>query len=277
MNELAITVMNESDIDFALELTTSENWGNVAADFQRLLTLEPGGCFVARIDGQPVGMITTTTHGELGFIGSLIVRRQLRGRGIGGRLLQRAMSYLNSHGVTTQELDGVFAAVSLYRRYGFQDKYLSLRFRGVAAATDFRTTEAPAPDGDKILRLDRELTGLNRARVIGRLLDDCTAMTSGIEGKLTGYAVVRRQAGGLLSCGPIIATSPLAAEELLHWLCRRYAGRTFGVGVPEGNRVMVRLLQRLAFKYLEPSLRMYHGRYVGYEDCVYGIISPEKG
>jgi ribosomal protein S18 acetylase RimI-like enzyme len=136
-----ISLMTEADIPFAVEMTTIEGWGHSAADFERLLFLAPEGCFVAGSGGRRLGMITTTRHGDFAFLACLIVREEARRQGIGRQLLRRAISYLESVGVTSMELDGVFKAAPLYRRVGFKDKYLSLRLHGKSALREKPATE----------------------------------------------------------------------------------------------------------------------------------------
>ncbi len=89
-----VSLMTIEDIPFAISLTDIENWGNSPADFERLISLELEGCYVARLNDEPVGMITTTSANNYGFIGSLIVKDGYRRQGIGETLMLKAISYL---------------------------------------------------------------------------------------------------------------------------------------------------------------------------------------
>jgi predicted N-acetyltransferase YhbS len=275
---LAISVMTETDIRFATELTTVEQWGYLEEDFRRLMYFEPEGCFVARKADERVGIVTTTSYGDYAFLGSLIVRREERGQGIGESLMKHAMNYLLGKGVATVELDGEFLAVPWYRRLGFRDKYLSLRFKGEGGQGGDEMLSHSPEMAERIVSFDGEKTGLSRERIIGRLVKefgDSLHVVQRDEG--AGYAVVRPRAGGEFTVGPMVAEDWRLAELLLRSVMSKHTGRILYVGVPETNRDAVRMLVDAGFNYLEPSLRMYLGEIKSYEGNVYAIISPEKG
>jgi ribosomal protein S18 acetylase RimI-like enzyme len=273
-----ITPMTESDVPFAVSLTDQEGWGHTAADFSRLMRLEPEGCFLARENDQPVGMITSTRHGDYAFLGDLIVRPGDRGHGIGAALMTHAVAYLQSHGVRTIELDGVFAAVSLYRRLGFRDKYLSLRFRRERSFVEAKTVPRGSCTIDELIAYDRARTGLDRGQVLTQFMHEFSDhlfvdRTRDIE----GYAFLRAAADGLLNIGPLVADRADTAASLLSAIIAACGGHNLGIGIPEINRAGVALLRRHGFLYRPPSLRMSMGERQGYESSTYAICSPEKG
>lgn len=278
MMDIEIRHMQGDDIEFAVELTTAEDWGNVKPDFQRLLFFEPQGCFIASSNGCRVGMITTVTYGSLGFLGSLIVIPGSRGQGIGTRLLEEAIARLRGRGVSTLELDGVLEAVPLYRRLGFQNKYRSLRFCGRLEGTPDQVVHYSPECREEIRKLDYRLTGLQRGRIIDRLLDeyaDSSFLTK--DGELTGYAVVRARSSGRLACGPLVAGTVQEASRLLTAIGSQYPAAPVALGIPEINRAMIGLMRSNGFEESPPSLRMYLGEKIDYEEHVYAIASPEKG
>lgn len=275
---LAISVMAENDISFATGLATGEEWGYLEEDFRRLMHFEPEGCFVAWKGDERVGVITTTTYGDYAFLGSLIVKEEERGRGIGKSLMKHAMNYLLGKGVKTIELDGEFLAIPWYRRLGFRDKYLSLRFKGEGGGYGNAGLSYSPEMAEEIVHFDREKTGLSRERIIGKLLEEFGDSAYVIRRRrVAAYAIVRPRAGGELIVGPMVAENERVAESLLHSVIGKHTGKILHVGVPETNRDAVRILLNAGFKYLEPSLRMYRGERKNYEGNVYGIISPEKG
>ncbi|MCK4372746.1 MAG: GNAT family N-acetyltransferase, partial [candidate division Zixibacteria bacterium] len=61
-----------------------------------LIRYQPDGCF-ALCDGDDViGMVTTTPYQAVGWIGWLYVAERCRERGLGARLMQAAVSYLQN-------------------------------------------------------------------------------------------------------------------------------------------------------------------------------------
>ena len=276
---LKIKTMTAEDIPFAKGLTDYEEWGYRTADFQRLILFEPRGCFVAWLGRKRIGIVTSTTYGRFGFIGTLIVRQEWKGSGFGVRLMERAIAYLNDRGVGTIELDGVFPVVPIYRKFGFKDKYLSLRFKRKPGTAGFSSSsEGHSKFIREIPGFDRRLTGIERGRMIRQYLREFPAevYTTGT-GKLQAYAVLRPRESGVSMIGPFVATGPGPAEAVLNRILADHAHDPLIMGIPAVNNSAVDLVQKYGFKNREPSLRMFLGERKDYEKNVYGILSPEKG
>ena len=277
-SSITISPMTESDVAFATRCTDIENWGYLPDDFRRLMLFEPGGCFVARSERRKMGIVTTTSYGSYGFIGSLIVLKKYRGSGVGELLMRRAIDHLEQKNVTAIELDGVFEAVSLYRRLGFVDKYLSLRPHRLPERKSSGVPRAQVPLLDDLLTYDRKRTSIQRGHILRHYYkrDPRSFVTVG-KTSLTGYALVRPGVAGRVAIGPMVADDPKSCRALMRTVLTCYGDRTIGMGVPEASREMVDLLRRLGFRSSVPSLRMYRGRRKNYEKYVRGILSPEKG
>ncbi len=269
--------MKEDDAAFAAELSTAEGWGFYDVDFRRLVALDPEGCFIARSDSERVGMVCTVTYGTHAFIGCLIVLRKTRGRDVGLRLMQAAIGYLDGKNIATIELDGVIAAVPMYRKLGFKDKYLSYRMsideHGNSAAASY-----PSVDIQEIVRFDLAKTGIERGAVLYRLLQEypegiCAVYDEGIR----GYGLIRQREGGFSMIGPLVAEDSTYADQLVRRLLGRAAHERVVVGVPGVARRAAEVMLGNGFLYTQPSLRMYRGERIEYETCVYGILGPEKG
>ena len=275
---LKISVMNVEDTAFAIEMTDLEKWGNVAADFHRLIHFDPDGCFVARKNGRRVGMITSTSYDDFAFLGSLIVRQEERGHGIGEALMKHAINHLQSKRIRTIELDGVFEAVPFYRRLGFKDKYLSLRFRKPSGSSGERPQPCPIGMAHEIISFDKKMTGLKRDRMIKRFFDETSDTIFAIKGKsISAYAIVKPSAGTFCSIAPVVASKDRDAKILLESIVSGFGSVDLGIGVPAVNGQTVSFLTRNGFDYNQPSLRMYLGHRRDYEKHVYAIFSPEKG
>jgi ribosomal protein S18 acetylase RimI-like enzyme len=274
-----IAPMTNADVDFAVAMTDAENWGYLRSDFERLVSLQPGGCFVARSRLRRVGMITTISHGDYSFMGTLIVKRNSRRHGVGEGLFSEAVGFLKRQGSRTIELDGVFAAAALYRRLGFFDKFLSLRFMRPANPSAVVSPVTPANVScEEILRFDRAVVGLDRSAILSRLYQDFPSALIVADGEpLSGYAFVRPRAAGRLAIGPLVAANPETAARILKVILRTYSDRPLGIGVPQKQLGFVDDLIAAGFRFSAPSLRMYNGERLDIEQHVYGIVSPEKG
>lgn len=275
-----IRVMTEADFEFAVGLTEQEGWLHRSVDFRRLTDFEPAGCFIAWEKGEPVGTICSTSQGDYAFLSCLIVKPGCRGRALGELLMRRAMAYQIGRGAKTIELDGVIAAVPLYRRLGFRDKYLSLRFqRPAASISSIPALSRPAPDLDTLCAYDRSRTGVDRSHILSRFASEfAESFFCSLAGaRLQGYAFVRPRIRNIVSLGPLIADSPEIAKIILGEIIAVFDQSTIAVGVTESNRDAVALVLANGFVYTQPSLRMFYGTRRRYEDSVFAIISPEKG
>jgi len=277
-----IRLMTEIDVAFAISLTDHEGWGNLPADFQRLIALNPEGCFVACERDEPAGMISTTAHGDYAFMGSLIVRPDYRGHGIGETLMRHAMKHLESQNVACIELDGTFVAATLYRRLGFLDKYLSLRFKrnpdADAALHTQPAREARAtPASETVISLDARLSELDRRAILTRFSYEFPDSFYLDATSPRGYAFVYPRAGRRVAIGPLVAEDTSIAGDLLDHVIDDYADLEITIGVPQPNDDAAVPLMSSGFVHKPPSLRMYRGLRRDYERFIFGIISPEKG
>jgi len=270
--------MTSDDFDFTLRMTDSEKWGYLRADFERHIESDPDGCFIARSGDKYIGMLTTTSYGSYAFLGGLIVPEEFRGRGIATKLMLHGIEYLKTEGVISIELDGVFPAVPLYRRLGFEDKYLSLRFyRNLKTGADDSIPPTPYSIND-ILKYDKEKTGLDRGRLL-RVMSEQLPDSVFVEKQpgAFGYSIVKPCAGDLSMIGPMVCDNIRIAEILLKSAIRKFGRRVLLLGVPELNNTFVKLLLHNGFKYSPPVLRMYLGEPIEYEKSIYGILSPGQG
>jgi ribosomal protein S18 acetylase RimI-like enzyme len=87
---------------------------------------------IAQEHGSPrlVGYCVSTVDTEgTGEIDSLFVEENCRGRGIGGRLMQAALSWMNERGAKKKHLAVAFgntAALGFYERFGFYPRNIEL-------------------------------------------------------------------------------------------------------------------------------------------------------
>jgi len=274
--------LNE-DLHFARYLTETVGWNYSLSDFERLLYYEPEGCFVVKQNGEPVGIVTTTTYGKLAWVGSLIVLEHYRGKGVGSELMKHAISYLKTKGVETIRLDAASKAIPLYKRLGFKEEYDSLRFIGAGRELICRkVSKMENEDLESVVHLDTRFFGANRERVLRRVYKDFQDLcfVSFTDEKLTGYIMAKRGINEI-KVGPWICDPKHTeiAEELLKAILNEAKGMKIWVGIPSGNKKSVNILKKHGFVDQPKSIRMYYGKlgYVGLINGVFGIGAPEKG
>src|ERR1044071_5228007 len=129
-----IRLLFEADIPAAMQLKEAAGWNQTEADWHRLLRLEPDGCFGAIQDGRLVGTTTTTIHGELAWIGMVLVEQQERRQGIAAKLMNVALDYLKDK-VDTIKLDATSLGQPVYEKLGFEVESEVERWMGTTRST----------------------------------------------------------------------------------------------------------------------------------------------
>ncbi len=211
-------------------------------------------------------------------MGPVIVKEEFRGDGIGEKLMVHGMDYLKSRDVKSIELDAVFLAMSLYRRLGFKDRFISYRFKKESTGGNEKTQRLDISMADEIIEFDRKMTGLDRSKHIRRFCREfADSMYIIKEDNLKAYALVRKRAGYGYAVGPMIAEDTEVAERLLASIMAEYPGKQILIGPLEPQREFIAFLRGLGFLHNIPALRMYYGEKRNYHKHVYGIIAAEKG
>lgn len=310
---LDVRTLRPGEVAFLKHLVDAEGWSTTRDELERLLAYEPGGCFLARVEGVPAGTVTSTRYGRLGWIGFLIVEPRFRGRGAGEALMRAALASLEEGGVHTVRLDATAAGEPLYRRLGFVAEQRSLRLRRPAApgpppaAPETAALETAAPettvpdvhvvpatlaDLAPIAALDQMAFGANRRRVLARVLEACPPFAflarggASAPGDCAGYILGRRSETAV-RLGPWVVrpgpNAPRVAEGLLRAALAAAVPAspdgTVQIGVLADQRASLRLLARFGFEEAYASLRMRRGpdAHRGAPAALYAIGCAGKG
>ena len=279
-----IRTMCSSDLEFAAKCTAGEGWSSeTRLEFEGFIEYDPTGCFIAEEEQNPVGIGIATSYGTYGFIGELIVSKELRGHGLGRQLLDHAVDYLRRKGAQNILLDGVLPAISLYERVGFHKVCRSLRFMGKLKGTPHPSVRAmQKEDMPCVKELDLRGFGVDRGFFLERRLRLFPELSKVLEkdGKIAGF-ILGRRGNGLISAGPWIVQSGIDHPEIL---LRSMASETnnlpVAVGVLETNLAAVDLLRSLDFEENPSSpWHMVFGQQarLGISPIAYAIGSAAKG
>src|SRR5690348_4685599 len=111
--------MTLADIPAGMRLKEQAGWNQLEADWRRLLDWQPDGCFLAELDGAPVGTVTTCRLGAVAWVAMMLVEAGQRRRGIGRALMVHALDDLDARGVRTVRLDATPLGRPLYETLGF--------------------------------------------------------------------------------------------------------------------------------------------------------------
>jgi ribosomal protein S18 acetylase RimI-like enzyme len=280
---MRIRLMTHEDTSFALSLTDSLGWGNTKDEFERLLSYEPEGCFIASEREEHIGMVTSVSYGKVGWIGNVIVIPGYRNKGMGTKLMVQAMDYLKNKSVKTIELDAEQKAMSLYNRLGFKAVCKSLRFSGEGKfiSTD-NIKQMSESDIDNVVGLDSRIFGANRHKVIKKIYQKFPDLcfVSYKNQKLIGYIMARERKDDY-QIGPWICQSDLpdSAEGLLKAALKKLMGNKIRIGTLELNKHSVTMIKKYCFNEIEYSVRMYYGEKKESGDVrgEFAIGAPDKG
>jgi GNAT superfamily N-acetyltransferase len=275
-----IRMMTPADIPAGMRLKDAAGWNQTKEDWARFLEASPEGCFVAECNGEVAGTVTTITYeNRFAWIGMVLVRPELRGRGIGTALLVKAINYLDAQRIPCAKLDATPQGKPVYERLGFQVEYdlerqILWREPGRGAAPD------RAEDVETVLATDRDIFGADRSALLRSIANAAPEFVAVARqgGGLGGYALGRRgsRADHL---GPWVArTEPVAREVLQDFLLCSRRDVVF-VDVVKDNPWAPGLLVEKGFTFSRALTRMYRGEnaHPGRPDLVCAILGPEFG
>jgi len=275
--------LEEPDIDAAIALTDLEDWGYTHADFRRLRTLSPAGCFVAESDRRIVGVLTTTTYDGLAFLGAVIVSPDLRGKGVGRTMMEAALDHLRGNGVRTVRLNAYLDAIPFYEKLGFRREYEVIRWHGTTYAGRMRGVRPLRyNDLEPLSRFDERSFGANRRVLLDRLADEfpSTFLVSEHRGNLRGF-IVGNPSGDSCENGPWVVQpeSGTVAIDLFGALVLAAGTSEVAFAGPSPNEDLLKFVKRLGLSEAFRSLRMTWGadEFAGNPGGIWALGGLEKG
>ena len=245
--------MKAGDVDAAMQLKKTANWNQTAADWERILGLEPEGCFVDERAGTVTGTTTALRYGtDLAWIGMVLVLPRFRRAGIATGLMRHAMAWIRDRGVRVARLDATAMGRPLYLRLGFRDEEVIERWEktapGEAAAHSARSGAFP----ERLLAVDRQAFGCDRSHLIRHLASD-PAVDSVLG--VSGFAFCR-PGSEARQLGPCVAADAQEAESLLRDLISARPDDRFVWDFLPSNHAAGHLARRLGFRRSRKLVRM---------------------
>jgi GNAT superfamily N-acetyltransferase len=283
--------MTMADVGAGMRLKDLAGWNQTSADWERFLSASPDGCFVAEAEGRVVGTLTTIVYqGRFAWIGMVLVDPEFRGRGIGTRLLNRAIEHLDGRSIPTLKLDATPQGKPIYEKLGFLSEYEVERWTLVRPAGGEVWQSAIGnrksamgigpPDLEDVFDLDSEVFGADRSALLRTLVSAAPDFTLAVrEGEaLAGYAFGRR--GSLADhLGPWTAKQESVARELLEEFLGRSSRDRIFVDCLKSNPFAKTLLRARGFEFSRPLTRMYRGPndHAGRPEWLCAVLGPEFG
>ncbi len=274
----SIRPFTAADVPLGMRLKEQAGWNQLAADWRRMLAMQPDGCFVAEHDGDAAGTVMTCIFGEVAWIAMMLVEESLRGKGIGRALMEQALAYLDEQDVRTVRLDATPLGQRLYEKLGFVPEYSLGRYAGVPmrSATVASVAIASRDDFEAILALDRSVTRSDRRKLLIRLLEERPAMVFQGSSGLCGYLVTRAGASAT-QIGPCIADD-VAGPLLLSHAFAQHAGRPAFIDIPLTHQPSAAAASQQGLTIQRQLLRMCRGTRIDERiEDLWASSGPELG
>ena len=290
MSSLRIRLFQKTDFGFADSLRALVGWNQTKDDWMRFLNHQPDGCFIAEWDGQPVGTATTTIYEDkVAWIGMVLVHPDARRRGIGRALLEHCIAFLKLR-VACIKLDATPLGKTLYDTLGFKDEWTLRRWQtdgvdmsDVQDQVLYRVRHCRRwfdTDGDVPSRLDLVAFGVNRWPMVRNIVMQAPLSFVHLPPKSTTVAFgVIREGSRAYYLGPIVAESPVTADQLVKALAYTLPNERVFWDIPDANTCAVELAQRLGFQPQRPLIRMFLGenKWPGDPQRIFALAGPEIG
>jgi GNAT superfamily N-acetyltransferase len=262
--DLSLGPMRRDEADILAGWAADEGWNPGNADIGIAWDTDPEAFIALRKGSELAGGGTIIAYGKLyGFMGLFIMRRDLRGEGLGAQLWKYRLKRLQDRLAPGAciGMDGVFAMVPFYQRGGFVFAHNDVRFEGIAQGTmDPEVRRLDQADFDMVDRFDRAYVPAKRSSFLRRWVFQPGAHAVGLfaKDKLAGYGVARPARKGF-KIGPVFAERADIAERLIASLMAHVPGEQVQLDVPEPNHAGTRLAETFGLKEVFGCARMYHG------------------
>lgn len=277
-DDFRIRAMRPEEVQLAVDWAAGEGWNPGLADAGCFAVADAQGFLLGECQGKPAATLSVVNHDpRFAFLGSYIVRPELRSRGFGFRTWQAGIAHAGTRSIG---LDGVVAQQDNYRKSGFDFAYNNVRYGGVPAG--LRTGESTVLLRDVPFELIAESDAAVFPADRPAFLRGWIAANGHVgralvrNGRLVAWGVIRPCRRGR-KVGPLVADDQAAAHAVLAALVGAEVGEIF-LDVPRPNGDAVGLARSLALVPVFETARMYRGpvRPVAVEK-VFGVTTFELG
>ncbi|MFE9042898.1 GNAT family N-acetyltransferase [Streptomyces sp. NPDC012421] len=215
--QLPVRRLGPTDLLACADLSENRGWLREEHKWGLLLTAGTGyGIDDPDGDGLLACCVVTSYGPELAAIGMVLVAERYARKGVGRRLMRYVLA---EAGETPLTLYATANGQPLYEGLGFTEigraEMLKGRFSAAASVPRVPVRPATADDLQEILRLDREIFGLDRTPLITRLPAFADHLRVAVEdGAITGFAAAWPNMDTHV-VGPLIARDTATAQALV--------------------------------------------------------------
>jgi len=277
--ELEIRKMRRGEAEFAIRMADAEGWNPGIHDGELFYEADHEGFFIAEVEGKPIGCASAVAYDDsFGFFGLYVVKPEFRKKGIGMKLTEKCLEYLEDRNIG---LDGVVENEKKYQQVmKFRSSYSNLRFegRGGGKVPDGLVKISKVPF-ERLLAYDRKMFPAPRSGFLEKWVNqpDSSAFAALEKGDLKGYGVIRKCRTGY-KIGPLFADDQDTAEKIFRALKASVPEETIYLDVPEPNKKAMEIAKKYHMNVMFKTIRMYSRKEPDIElDGVYGVTSFELG
>jgi GNAT superfamily N-acetyltransferase len=263
MSEKKMTIrqMSQNDLQVAIDWAAAEGWNPGKQDAASFYNTDPDGFFMGLLDDEPVASISAVRYGDnFGFIGFYIVKDSLRGNGLGGKLADAAINYLEGRNIG---LDGVVDQQEYYQRHGFSIAHRNIRFAcsgGGEKPDNFSFSSLVHIPFEKLADYDAQHFFARRDPFLKSWIsaEGHYGLALIQQQQIRGYGVIRPCVEGY-KIGPLFAENGNLAEVLFLAL-KSHASEKDAVylDIPETNKSGLYLAEKYEMKQVFETARMYN-------------------
>ncbi|AKB19278.1 MULTISPECIES: GNAT family N-acetyltransferase [unclassified Methanosarcina] len=276
---LKVRKMSREETGFAIEMAVAEGWNPGIHDGELFYEADNEGFFIAELEGKPEGCASAVAYDDsFGFFGLYVVKPEFRKKGIGIKLTEKCLEYLEDRNIG---LDGVVENEKKYQQVmKFRSSYSNLRFegRGGGKVPDGLVKISKVPF-EKLLAYDRKMFPAPRSGFLEKWINqpDSSAFAAVEKGDMKGYGVIRKCRKGY-KIGPLFADDQVTAEKIFRALRASVPEETIYLDVPEPNKKAMEIAKKYHMNVMFKTIRMYSRKEPDIElDKVYGVTSFELG
>ena len=242
-----IRTLSILDVPQAMELSQLAGWNQTDRDWQRVLLLEPEGCFCFEMNGRVVATATAIRYERtLGWIGMVLTHPDFRRLGYARQLMEHTVEWLRSAGMGAVKLDATTSGAPLYSTLGFTVECEVERWM----RTPIGPVVAPYVPRYASFQLDQKAFGVPRKELMNMLREESWAGSPEM-----GFAVSRPGAKAAYF-GPCIAANEVHARKFLDWFCSQHPEQDLFWDLLPENRAAVALAEQAGFSVARKLVRM---------------------
>jgi predicted GNAT family N-acyltransferase len=278
---LRIENISLNDLSFAVNLTNTMNWDLVVEDFEFMMELEPMGCFIALDDTKKMGIATTISYENWGWLGNVIVSEKYRGRGVGSHLVRHALEFLVNKDIETVGLYAYLHKVPFYKKLGFEYDSEFIYLKGVVHTLPKknRTRKAVKEDFGRIIALDRQGFGASRRKILTPLFFDAENLCqiAVVGSNVLGFIISKRYRR-VAEVGPLVCQEGEidVAIELIKNILNQLQGCSVSICVPKKETTILKKLLKWGLQEAFTVARMFYGK-IFENRYIYIAESLERG